>query len=278
MRIKDNFHTHIYLCKHAKGNVSDYVKKAIDLNYESIGISDHGPLLPHNNTVISHKRMSFEEFYSIYLKEISQAKELFKNDITVLGALEIEFYDHMLNEYPKMLKELDYLILGQHRIEMPDLTYKSIFKCKPEDDINLCLNIYTEEVIKGLNTGFFSILAHPDLFMQFYQKWDNSAILSSKRIIETAIKNNVILELNANGIRKGLVTTPEGIETYNYPRIEFWKLVATYKDAKVIVSDDSHKLKYLHDEATIKAYEIAEELKLNLEEDFPKRLKQNKDE
>lgn len=278
MRIKDNFHTHIYLCKHAEGNVSDYVKKAINLGYESIGISDHGPLLPHMDTVISRKRMSFDEFYNIYLKEISEAKEVFKNKITVLGAVEIEFYDHMLNEYPKILKELDYLILGQHRIELPDFTYKSIFKSKPEDDTELYLNLYTEQVIKGLNTGFFSILAHPDLFMQCYQKWDNLAILSSKKIIETAIKNNVILELNANGIRKGLITTPEGIETYNYPRIEFWKLVATYKDAKVIVSDDSHKLKYLHDEATIKAYEIVKKLNLNLEDDFPKRLKQNKDE
>ena len=44
MKIKDNFHTHIYLCKHATGNAEDYIKRAIELNYESIGISDHGPL------------------------------------------------------------------------------------------------------------------------------------------------------------------------------------------------------------------------------------------
>ena len=104
--------------------------------------------------------------------------------------------------------------------------------------------------------------------MMFYQKWDNWAILGAKKIIETAIKNNVLLELNANGIRKGKITNLDGIETYKYPFIEFWRLVANYKDARVIVSDDAHKVSHLKDQATIEAYKIADELGLNIQTNF----------
>ena len=272
MRIKDNFHTHIYLCKHATGNAENYVKKAINLGYESIGISDHGPILEHYNEKFYSRRMNFDEYYNIYLKEIKEAKEVFSKNINVLGALEIVFYDDMIDIYRKNLTELDYLILGQHNIELPDGTFKTVYKCSTVEDLEL----YTNKVVKGLNSGFFSILAHPDIFMMFYQKWDNSAILSAKKIIEAAIKNNVLLELNANGIRKGLITTTEGLRTYKYPRIEFWRLVATYKDAKIIVSDDAHEVHHLNDYATHEAYKIAEELNLNIEEAFTERIKKIK--
>ena len=272
MSIKDNFHTHIYLCKHAVGNTENYVKKAINLGYESIGISDHGPILEHYKEKFYSRRMNFDEYYNIYLKEIEEAKKDFGEQINVLGAVEIEYYDDMLDIYHNTLKELDYLILGQHNIKLPNGTFKTVYQCNSTEHLEL----YTDSVIKGLNTGFFSILAHPDIFMMFYQKWDNSAILSAKKIIEASIKNNVLLELNANGIRKGLITTTEGLRTYKYPRIEFWRLVATYKNAKIIVSDDAHEVHHLKDEATIEAYKIANELKLNIEDNFIERIKLDK--
>ncbi len=269
MRIKDNFHTHIYLCKHANGNVEEYVKKAINLGYESIGISDHGPILEHYKEKLDSRRMTFSEYDNIYLKEIKKAKEVYSNQINILGAVEIEYYDDMIEVYKKNLTELDYLILGQHNIELPNGTYKTVYQCSSAEDLEL----YTNKVINGLNSGFFSILAHPDIFMMFYQKWDNLAILASKKIIEAAIKNKVLLELNANGIRKGLITTIEGIKTYRYPRIEFWRLVASYKNAEIIISDDAHEVHHLNDEATKKAYQIAKDLNLKIEESFVNRIK-----
>ena len=274
MKIKDNFHTHIYLCKHATGNVEDYVKRAIELNYESIGISDHGPLTEYFLNKFVTRRMTIDEYKNIYLPEIINAKKKFFDKITVLGALEIEFYEELSTEYAKWHQELDYLILGQHNIELNDHNFKTIYQCTPGNKDEL--ELYVKKVIDGLNSGFFDILAHPDIFMMFYQKWDNWAILGAKKIIETAIKNNVLLELNANGIRKGKITNLEGIETYKYPFIEFWRLVANYKDAKVIISDDAHKVSHLKDQATIEAYKIADELGLKIETKFIDYIKKKK--
>lgn len=274
MKIKDNFHTHIYLCKHAVGNVEDYVKKAIELNYESIGISDHGPLPEHFHSKFYSRRMSLEEYKNIYLPAILDAKKKFCNEISVLAAVEIEFYEELLTEYSTWKKELDYLILGQHNIEYVDHTFKTIYRCTPGNIEEL--ELYTNKVIKGLNSGFFDILAHPDIFMMFYQKWDFSAKIAAKKIIECAINNNVLLEINANGIRKGLIKYSDGTECYRYPFLEFWRLVGEYEKAKVIVSDDSHDVKHLNDEATIKAYEIAKQFNLNIESNFNDWLKKKK--
>ncbi|MCK9537114.1 MAG: PHP domain-containing protein, partial [Bacilli bacterium] len=42
--IKTNHHTHCYLCQHAQGLPSDYIKLSLAAGYQEIGISDHGPL------------------------------------------------------------------------------------------------------------------------------------------------------------------------------------------------------------------------------------------
>ena len=43
MKLMD-FHTHNRRCGHALGEIEDYVKVAIEKNFDEIGISDHFPL------------------------------------------------------------------------------------------------------------------------------------------------------------------------------------------------------------------------------------------
>ena len=41
--MKVNYHTHTYRCKHAGGTEEDYIKAAIENDFDIIGISDHAP-------------------------------------------------------------------------------------------------------------------------------------------------------------------------------------------------------------------------------------------
>ena len=63
--MKINYHTHHYLCTHAIGNVKEYIEEAIKNEFVEIGISDHGPI-----NAEAFKRMTYEEFTNIYLKEL----------------------------------------------------------------------------------------------------------------------------------------------------------------------------------------------------------------
>ena len=87
----------------------------------------------------------------------------------------------------------------------------------------------------------------------------------SRIIIEAAIKNNCLLEINANGARRGKILNENNEERWIYPRLEFWKIVSNeYRNAQVIISDDAHTIKDLHDNATLGMYKFAKELNLNV--------------
>jgi light-regulated signal transduction histidine kinase (bacteriophytochrome) len=89
--------------------------------------------------------MTIDEYKKIYLPEIINIKKKYSKEITVLGALEIEFYDELSTEYTKWRQELDYLILGQHNIELNNHSFKTIYQCTPGNKDEL--ELYVKKVI-----------------------------------------------------------------------------------------------------------------------------------
>lgn len=108
--MKTNFHTHNYRCKHAKGNVEDYVKVAIREGYTQLGISDHAPFPEYYS---SSGRMEVEEFEG-YLREIEEAREKYKNQIKIYKSVEIEYFPEASEYYRDLREKLDYIVLGLH--------------------------------------------------------------------------------------------------------------------------------------------------------------------
>lgn len=269
MKITTNYHTHTYLCKHATGTIEEYVNRAIELGYTDIGISDHCPFTKELEKLIYSKRMNMDDFVNIYLPDLEAAKEKFKDIINIHRAVEIEYFDEFKDFYPALSNKLDYMILGQHYIKHNN-HYISIYSQLS----STMLEIYADTVVEALNTGYFKMLAHPDIFSWGYPFWDDECVKVSKKIIEAAIKNNVVLEINANGIRNceksyRYITIPneenkkKDIHYWSYPNIEFFKLCAE-TEVLVMVNDDAHEVVHLHDENTIKAYELAEKLGIKL--------------
>ena len=263
--MKSNYHTHTYLCRHAEGKPIDYVEIASNLGYHTIGITDHGPIIQSIKNQIVSRRMNFNEYYSLYLPQLEEARQTYSN-IKVLKGLELEYFEEMKEEYPKFLKDLDYLILGQHYIHHNN---KILSIYSKEIDAS-AIESYKNDVIKAIESGYFKIVAHPDIYCWNYNKWDDVTEKTARTIIETAIKHNVYLEINANGIRnckrKGYTTiSNDGHISYSYPKYEFWKL-AKEMNAKVIIDDDAHFFDNMNDDATNEAFELAEEIGLKVED------------
>lgn len=253
---KTNYHNHTYLCRHAKGMPLDYIKKAVELGYEEIGISDHGPLFGH-----PHIRMSMDEFYDIYLSDIEKAKEQFGEKIKIYRGLEIEYLPNQEAHYEELLKNLDYLILGQHILYHDCRLFDTFREMNAE-----FLNIYRDTVIKAMESGYFRILAHPDIYLFSYQTWNERTEAVARDIIEAAIITGTFLEINANGIRRRRIINQDGEEVYIYPRIEFWRLLKEYPEAKIIIGEDNHSPDYIGDKAVLRAWEFAEKLSLKIRE------------
>jgi histidinol-phosphatase (PHP family) len=253
--MKRNYHTHHYLCKHASGNTEDYVKEAIKHNFDILGMSDHAP----NNRVGDRNVRMDESEFDLYLKDIDEARLKYGDKITILKGLEVEFfYDHE-DYYKELRKKVDYLIHGQHYISMTDSMNDlfSGFGLRTKDE----LLKYADILVDAMSSNYFDIFAHPDLYMCGYKDFDETALKVAHIICKAAIDNDVVLEFNANGFRRGRANTPQGV-LQPYPRLEFWEIAKLY-NCKTILNSDCHSPEILYDTVVKEAEEVYLSLGLN---------------
>lgn len=253
IQVKSNFHSHNYLCGHAGGTVSDYVAKAVEHGLAVIGISDHcaSPL----GTVEPY--ITPDTLDKLYLSQFETACRRFGDKVRILSAVEIEYFSGHDGYYSALLDKLDYLVLGQHEYLLNGARRNSF--CDGLDEANVVA--YFDNAICGLRSGMFSVFAHPDLI--FYRKPTITPAMADafERAVLAAVKNDVAVELNANGIR---------YHGFRYPTdmlIEFCKKY----NAKVVVSSDCHSPDDLVDECVLRLYDYAYKNKLNVVDEIDKK-------
>ncbi len=255
--MKNNFHTHTCRCKHAGGSERDYLNYAINLNVPIIGFSDHAPY-PDDRFGL---RMDFSELKD-YLDEINLLKveQEQKKEIIVMSGLEIEYdpredeyYNELLNEY-----KFDYLLLGQHFYILPDGTAQNVYGLTSTQQ-------YIEYAISlrdAMKSGFFKVIAHPDLIFLNDMPWDENCVKACEIIAEGAQKYDCILEFNANGFRRGKTLFCDG-ERYQYPHKKFWDIVST-KNIRTIIGSDCHSPEQIFDDKVVLADKITKEWNLQV--------------
>ncbi len=242
MKIKANYHTHNYRCGHATGTVDDYCDEAIKSGLEILGISDHVPFPDDRWHIMEYKgrqlqiRMLVSELDS-YSEEVDRAKEKYQQRLKVLKSFECEYLPEFINYYKEeLLGRLgcDYLIGSVHYIQVDGEWIDPRRGAVGERELNL----YSEHMIKTIESGLFRFIAHPDLIFSNYPTWDNAAINCSRQILECAARNKMPIEVNGQGMRASKVLR-DGVKSWPYPVKDFWKLAAEY-DLQVIVNSDAH--------------------------------------
>lgn len=261
--MKANYHTHLSLCGHAEGMSEDYVKVAIEEGFDTLGMSDHGPIKPEFMTREEfvynwlERQMTYEQFLEIYLPDCQKTKEKYKNLINFYIGLEIEYLYQFHDYYVKLREKLDYMNLAVHFYyhngkitnSFDDVTYENVYS-------------YGLNAKMAMETGLFNIMVHPDVYMYHYKDangtrgFDRECEKTARLIIESAIENNVYLEINVGGIFK-VTSNNETVGKFAYPRDEFWKIVSEYPEAKVVIGVDAHKPEQLRAEEIKMAYEFA---------------------
>lgn len=268
MKIKSNYHTHTFLCKHAVGDVDDYVKRAISLGYDTIAITDHGPFTEKLRKKIHSRRMSLAQYNEVYLDHLERAKKDHSDKIKILTGVEIEYLEDLEILYKQFISELDLLILGQHYLKKEDGTFLSIYEMEfTEENVDL----YCNSVINAMETGYFKIFAHPDIFLWNIREWNELCEKTTRRLVSAAIKNNIVLEINVNGVRNAFYQEKtfytNGKLNFPYPRREFWNIAKEMK-ATIIINDDAHAPNRIQDEFTIAVYKEVNRLGIKYIEDL----------
>lgn len=238
--LKRNYHTHLALCNHASGMTEDYALKAIEEGFVEIGISDHAPLPMLNASMDEIKKlhldenMTLDEFNNVYIPDVLNVNNKYKNLSVKLG-IETEYIKEYHGFYKDLRDKLEYMILGQHFF-MKDGKLIDVYDNLSADNV---IN-YANSIKEALDTKMFSILAHPDLYMYDYEnkKFDDVAAKAADIILKACEENDVLVEININGMKKVL----ENGE-YRYPKAEFFEIAKQY-NVKFILGIDAHDPEY----------------------------------
>ncbi len=236
-KLISNYHTHTERCHHAVGSDEQFILAAIDKGIKTLGFSDHGPW-PFKFPYKSGMRMTVKEAEG-YFKSLLKLKELYKNKINILIGFEYEYFPQFKNWLGNFIKrdEIDYIILGQHFC--PDEQHGPYAGDlhSPEGILN-----YRDWVIEGMQTGYYSYVCHPDLYMTGYQKFDRFALQVAEDICKEALKLDMPVEYNVYGVKKNADNHFTG-----YPYPNFWD-VAKACGNKVVIGIDAHFLSQIEDE------------------------------
>ncbi|MCD7859391.1 MAG: histidinol-phosphatase [Firmicutes bacterium] len=223
--MKVNLHTHTYRCHHATGADEDYVAAAIAAGYDKLGFADHTPL-PYTSGFVNWDKMAPDELKG-YLCSIAALRQRYAGQIPIYIGLECEAVERFFPYLRALRPQLDYMILGNHG----DKEYEDFFGHMSRRQQ---LWHYLETAVKGMETGLFLYLAHPDLMLQWYPSFDETAAQVSRALCREAKRLGVPLEYNLAGVSKG---APEGC--LGYPCRQFWE-IAAQENMQAVVGVDAH--------------------------------------
>lgn len=222
--------------------MEEYVKKAIDGGIKYMGFSEHAPFAFPDG---------FESWYRLqtkdietYFAEADRLRDKYKDDIDIKIGFELEYYPEFFDSMLENVKKIgaEYLILGQHFIKQSDETHDGIHvvaKLTEEEEIKE----YAEDVVKGIESGVFSYVAHPDIFnfagdINIYNNEMVKICIASK-------EKNVPLEINFYGIR----------DKRRYPDNRFLELAGKIK-CPMTFGFDSHDVESAFDGESLKKAEM----------------------
>jgi histidinol-phosphatase (PHP family) len=247
-----NYHTHTYRCHHAIGKEEDYILNAIRAGYTELGFSDHAPWHYESGY---HPTMRMEESdVPGYMKTLTALKEKYKDQISIKIGFEAEYFPEKLEGMKAMIQPypIDYLILGHH-YDGSDETGE--YYGFPDKDL-ATVQKYVHQVLKAMDTGLYSYVAHPDVIA--YDQKDPRHLFEMEKICAKAALLNMPLEFNLLGFREGR----------DYPSVPFFALCKKHHN-KIIIGTDAHEPDAMSDVATYKqARYVLDQLGLEVTEEI----------
>ena len=190
---KTNFHTHTARCGHASGEDEQYVRSAIRGGYRVLGFSDHTPW-SYASDFVSPIRMPLDALPD-YVRSVRSLQRRFAGRIELRLGLECGNHFYRTDErYP-------YFGSDTRSAEMLDL--------------------YAESAIRGMETGLYAYLAHPDLFMRSYGRFDGHCARISREICRRASRLHMPLEYNVS-----MIAYNEAHGVAGVPHPDFWRIAA----------------------------------------------------
>ena len=194
-----DLHTHTILSGHAFGTLEENIKAAKKRNLSLLGITDHGPALKGSPSEVYFR--CGDRFPRI----VDGIRILFGVEANIIndnGGLDLP---------DDILKKLDIVIVGLHK------------NCGYLDQ---GIEKNTEVLIKAMENKYVKIVSHP---------YNSEMKVDMEKISKAAIKNKVLLELNASYFFKGKINNSEILDG-----IKTMVKILKENNQKILINSDAH--------------------------------------
>ncbi|MRJ02513.1 MAG: histidinol-phosphatase HisJ family protein [Epsilonproteobacteria bacterium] len=198
-----DLHNHTKLCKHAVGEMSEYIERAIGAGVGIFGFSDHAPM-EFDQTY----RMALEEA-PLYEERVRGLRELYRGEIEILLGYEVDFLPGLMEE--QILKaDVDYLIGSVHFLpqhvdgssQLWGFDNPEFIGHYEKVDRDRLWEEYLYIVSQMVESGLFQIVGHIDLLKVFNFKPSGDLSLLTHELLERIEKSGMAVEINSAGLRK----------------------------------------------------------------------------
>jgi len=199
MTLNKDYHIHTKLCKHARGEMYDYVESALDKGLGEIAFTDHITL--PDKFDLAH-RMREDELEG-YCKSVQDLRSRYP-EISILCGIEADYYDGFEDYLHRTLDQFpfDLVIMSVHFIKGWPANNWVFSYHFPERSLSQIYSDYLSALTRGIKTGLFDIVGHLDLIKSPDAPLLSQNLQEISDLLGLIKQNDITVEINTSGMRK----------------------------------------------------------------------------
>ena len=196
-----DLHTHHRRCGHAHGDLVDYVRAAVDLGLDTLGLSDHAPLLLGTADEPRPGMHMPRSAFSPYLDEAVALRRR-EHRVEVLVGVEADYVAGTEGAYATLLADprLDYVLGSVHYFDGFHV-YDPV-RWRGRVDVDAVHLRYHEHVRAAAATGLFDVMAHIDAIKGLGHRASRAIDDAWAETVRVLADTGVAVEINTSGYRK----------------------------------------------------------------------------
>jgi histidinol-phosphatase (PHP family) len=204
-----DFHVHTGYCGHAVGEMEDYVRRAVDLDLDEFGFTDHFPY-PEGFTEPAPNCSIPRELFGEYLSEARRLRDKYSGRIAIRVGAEFDYLgpDWPVHPYEEARRlGLDHCLCSLHLLGRLLVDYSpEMLRSQLDErgwDIDRAWDEYFDTLLELAGPGFCTAIGHFDLVKKFCTLpglapgRDHSARVD--RVLDKLARSGTAIEVNTSG-------------------------------------------------------------------------------
>lgn len=195
-----DYHLHTKRCKHAEGEMIEFIEAAIERGIAWLGFADHAPT--QDCFDLAH-RMTWNEFEN-YAAEVDLLRDRFP-EIRILLGVEADIYPGFEDSLSSLKQNfpIDYTIGSVHYVQNQLLFHMNHNLSISNRDL-FCLKEYCNLLHMGIMSGLIDIIGHLDLIKYIFPENSMTVYSALSALLPIMAEREIAVEFNTSGYRKKL--------------------------------------------------------------------------